>query len=419
MTEDAAAEAPAWAHGYDLAELRALALPFKMAHERHVYGAFSLNKERDIAAALKAGELWLEGPTFSPSAVGLRKVLAQRSTHHDFAGRPFTLHRGAVYYRAIAGEASAMATMVREIPPRYTVVEIFEEEPLARMAMERAGFKYIMTKVTAAGEVKGIYSNARTGQPGPLDAEDVPALEILRANWLTPEALTSVRTEVAQLAASRWAQHYAAYNKRRSWTAVALRGYDPLDPSFIVYPEEMAKSWRDANPARIGRQPEWTTAVSWFPATTSMVRAFPWECRRVRFMALAPGGELSRHADTTDLSAGTREGQNVRLHIPIETNSAVIFSAWDERGLRIDKNLPAGALCYLDTRRPHAAVNRAPPTSEPRVHLVMDAIINPVVLDLLRGAAPVDPYADGWADARANHDASWNLAVSSLRERQE
>jgi hypothetical protein len=88
----------------------------------------------------------------------------------------------------------------------------------------------------------------------------------------------------------------------------------------------------------------------------------------------AKGGELARHADITDREAGTADGMIARFHIPIVTSPAVRFSAWTERGERIDTQWPEGALCYLDQRKPHTVTNSDPELA--RVHLVIDAISN-------------------------------------------
>ena len=62
-------------------------------------------------------------------------------------------------------------------------------------------------------------------------------------------------------------------------------------------------------------------------------------------------------------------GRVARLHIPIATNPACRFRGWGLDGQMIERHFPARALCYLDTRKPHAAINDG---SIDRVHLVID-----------------------------------------------
>jgi hypothetical protein len=90
---------------------------------------------------------------------------------------------------------------------------------------------------------------------------------------------------------------------------------------------------------------------------------------RLRFMKLAPGGgELTRHADTLP-DTGVADGRLSRLHIPIVSNPKVIFTQWNSRGQKESKNFPEGALCYLDQRQPHQALNGG---DAERVHFVLD-----------------------------------------------
>jgi hypothetical protein len=98
----------------------------------------------------------------------------------------------------------------------------------------------------------------------------------------------------------------------------------------------------------------------------------------------AGGGELTRHADITDRQAGVRDGRIIRLHIPIVTNPQVLFSAWTARGERLDVRFPVGALCYLDQRKPHTAIN---PGSTDRIHLVVDAFAHEELRALIRDAS--------------------------------
>jgi hypothetical protein len=99
----------------------------------------------------------------------------------------------------------------------------------------------------------------------------------------------------------------------------------------------------------------------------------------------AKDGELSRHADITDREAGTANGFVSRLHVPIRTSPAVTFYGWGARGNKLERNLPQGALCYLDQRKPHAVRNTDPTVD--RVHLVIDCFANERVRDLIRAAA--------------------------------
>ena len=102
---------------------------------------------------------------------------------------------------------------------------------------------------------------------------------------------------------------------------------------------------------------------------------------RVRFMTLKPGGgELSRHTDQTDPTWGTTNGKMVRFHMPLKTNDKVVFTSWDNNGIKHVHNMKKGECWFLDTRRPHTAINGG---DDIRIHLVADVWANEDVRDLL------------------------------------
>lgn len=372
---DAAAPKP-WQHGYPIEELRAFAEPFRQRHKPLVFGAFGLTKERDIAAALAEKRvIWTGKP---PQAVALSSVLQHGSKQSDFAQRPIPLAAGSVYVRAFAAldpqaGAKLLGAIVEQAHDAPVWLEIFEEDEIAIEAIRIIGhFGYAASKIMAGSEIKGMYCTAAPPLP-PLSAEDKATLLVLDPGFLSAETHTAIRAELTAFA-SYWAQHYSGYNKRKSWEAFALQGYDP-DPGFIIKPAEMAKAWKDENPDKLAARPQRTGAADHFPATLKAIAGLGSlkEFDRVRFMRLrAKGGELSRHADITDRDAGTADGMICRLHIPISTSPAVRFYGWTERGQRLETGFPERALCYLDQRKPHAVTNSDPALD--RVHLVVDCI---------------------------------------------
>lgn len=373
-----------WQRGQPLEKLQALAAVFKAAHKPLCFGAFGLTKERDIAAALSAGECsWTGQP---PRAVALHSVLKHAGHHSDFSGRPLKLPPGCIYVHAFAAAepASGGRVLKRFAEAEYpTAVEIFEEDTVARACVQRAGFRYAFSKVTAGAEIKGMYF-LRMDPPPPLPAEEERTLLQITRTYAGPNEHADILAELARHEERfPWAQHYSSYNKRKSWTAFALRGFDRLDPSFIIKPAEMAKGWQEAHPERMDATPDWTLAAQHFPAACSLVEALPGLKERVRFMRLRHGdGELSRHADITDREAGVRSGCVARLHIPIRTSPAVRFQAWDSRGALHEHHFPERSLFYLDQRKPHRVLNTDPALD--RIHLVVDCYVTSILRDMLR-----------------------------------
>lgn len=182
----------------------------------------------------------------------------------------------------------------------------------------------------------------------------------------------------------KWSQHYSDYNKRDSWSAFALRGFDAEDPSFIIKPEEMSKRWKKENPERLEASCCETIAARSFPETMKLVDRIPAKKERVRMMRLAPKiGELGRHADITDRNAGTSDGKIARLHIPIVTDERCKFRTWSETGKESVSQVPVGSLWYLDVRKPHSVVN---PSPKERIHLVVDVVCNEEIRKMIEAS---------------------------------
>jgi hypothetical protein len=333
--------------------------------------------------------LWTGEP---PRAVAIFMVTKQASEQQDFAQRPFHVPSMTVVVKAFAARdaesahkvASALVSKAKGHPVLF---EIFEEDDIAKAAVLASGLRYAGTKISAGSEIKGLYTH---GFKAPLLAEQAPedtvTLAVLDRVFLSAQALAEINGELDAYGEEAFAQHYSDYNKRKSWTSFALRGYSD-EPGDIVKPAEMSKAWKEAHPAALKERPRWTRASAQFPSTLSALGQLgELEFDRVRFMRLrAKDGELSRHADITDREAGTANGFVSRLHVPIRTSPAVTFYGWGARGNKLERNLPQGALCYLDQRKPHAVRNTDPTVD--RVHLVIDCFANERVRDLIRAAA--------------------------------
>jgi hypothetical protein len=91
----------------------------------------------------------------------------------------------------------------------------------------------------------------------------------------------------------------------------------------------------------------------------------------VRLMKLTPGSKIKEHRDyDLDIEHGM-----ARLHIPVTTNSDVTFCV---NGIRVV--LEEGECWYLRLSDPHRVANQG---QQDRVHLVIDAHVNPWLSGLL------------------------------------
>lgn len=376
-----------WQRGFDLDYLKQFGALFKDAHKPLVFGAFGLTKERDVADYLARDRaIWTGAP---PQAVALFSVAKAASEQHDYAQRAIPIGQGAVVVRSFAARAAeagakVLSALVARSEGRAVWLEIFEEDPAARAAAAAAGFSYVATKISAGSEIKGLYCLGIEPPVPPLGAAERAALLVLKPEFLSKPEAAAIRAEVAAYE-SAFAQHYSDYNKRKSWTAFALRGYQD-DPGFIIKPAEMSKSWKEEHPELMKAKPRWTSVADAFPATRKAIGRLGVEFDRVRFMRLrAKDGELSRHADITDRSAGVADGMLARLHVPISTSDAVTFYGWGDRGERLAYQFKERSLFYLDQRKPHAVTNTDPALD--RVHLVMDCVSGPKLRKLIEAAA--------------------------------
>ena len=376
-----------WQHGYTIEFLKELAAPFKHALSPHCHGAFGVPKEREVAEALVANEF--VGDAKAAALVSRMKVAGRQ---HDFTGRDVVIPAGDIVISKLGyspGHEAAIQPLVAKIlsehvpaassgffaaPAHAVWLQIYEEDPVSVSVARQCGFKYIAGKVTAGGDIIGLYAAMAERAPIAYQPEELACLGVIMPDYLSAGHAATMLKEL-QAADEFWADHYSSYNKGKTWTAMALQGYDPADPTFIIKPAEMSKKWKSENPQRMTAVAAPTVIVDRFPLTMTIVDAIPGKKDRVRFMRLAPGGgELTRHADITDREAGVADGKIARIHLPLKTHSDVQFSSWGMRGNRATLTMPQLAMCYLDQRKPHAARNGS---DTERIHLVIDVYSTP------------------------------------------
>jgi hypothetical protein len=358
----------AWQQGYDLLMLKALSSAIKKDYKKYVFGAFGMPNERDIATALAKGQVI---KTKENDSILIHQHYQAKSRVTDFTQNAIPIEAGTFFVKHLAGpqKRKLLEYYCTELKGKPLMIEIFDEDSEMVEMVQEMGFSYITTKISASSDLKGIYQRDAKVRYQLASGEAIHIKQI-NSKYLSEVDLKNIRMELANY--TSWADHYSSYNKRQSWSAFALRGYDVQDPNFIIKPNEMSKKWKAENEAMLSKKSDWTNIADRFPFTCKLVRekfagAKP---DRVRFMRLTKGnGELSRHADITDREAGIQAGRVVRLHIPIFTNPDVIFQSWSHKGQKQVANMQEGSLWYLDVRKPHTAVNHG---DEDRIHLVMD-----------------------------------------------
>ena len=170
-----------------------------------------------------------------------------------------------------------------------------------------------------------------------------------------------LRAEVESLAGDAWVPHFNTRCYTGDWSGVSLRSVGGA--ATRLYPDLTT----DGGYAD-------TELLARCPRLAEVVARFECELMDVRLLRLGPGAAILEHRDHR---LGYDDGE-VRIHVPITTTGDVEFV---HDGETVD--MRAGEAWYLDLNLPHAVANRG---DAPRVHLVVDCVVNPW-LDALRGAS--------------------------------
>ncbi|MDG2533204.1 aspartyl/asparaginyl beta-hydroxylase domain-containing protein [Sphingomonas sp. HITSZ_GF] len=168
--------------------------------------------------------------------------------------------------------------------------------------------------------------------------------------------------DVAALERGDFTTHFVQQNFEGDWSALPLRAAaSARHPIQMIYspPDETAfvdTPWR----ARM-------------PALSAVLRAFRCPVRSARLMRLAAGSVIKEHRD---LDLDVAEGF-ARIHVAVVTNADVDFRL---NGTRVA--MAPGEAWYLRLADPHSVVNGG---TTPRIHLVMDVVVDDWLLRQLGG----------------------------------
>lgn len=368
---------PGWARGLDIPRLKEITGVFAEHDTGMVHGPFGRYSETDAATDLSAGRLHVVPAEGRPEVAWIAHTPKTTIAVKDFTGTVRDrVGPGRYYVTRMAwrpGREPGELVEVLEESLRPPVVWAWQEHPGERALMADLGLRCSAVKVSAASEMRGLYRIGASPAVAPAEAVTIGQLDVT-----VPDEL---RTAVLdRFADAEFADHYSGYNRKRAWSALALRGFWPNAPDRIEKPAEMNKRWKTDNPGALGAvcgdTPLMCPEVA---AILSLIPAAGFE--RVRLMRLSPGGgELTRHADITDPDAGTGVGRVARIHVPLETNPECVFRSWSLDGRPDRVHMAPGGVYYLDTRKPHTAVNGG---AAARVHLVGDAVVSPELQALI------------------------------------
>lgn len=157
--------------------------------------------------------------------------------------------------------------------------------------------------------------------------------------FLTSEETKNLESLALKLVDQSTPTHNAGKYASSLWSFIPLTHGD--ETKDIAIPEEV-------------RSPEVQKILSHFKTSISLGV----------FYYLRPGGKLHPHRDLT----GAKLNDRIRFHIPIKTNSKVLFNVAGERII-----MKAGTLWALDTSYVHSVENAG---DEVRVHIVIECNVN-------------------------------------------
>jgi hypothetical protein len=229
---------------------------------------------------------------------------------------------------------------------------------------EECGFCYVGPKITTYGEIYAIHYKGTPRTFPKIDPAEL--LSIKKVEDVDHVKISKIYEKLNKL--PEFTNHYSNYNKGKSWGALSLRGYSS-DPTFITKPIEMSDEWKEQHKDNHYYLQD-TALFDEFEEVRELLKPYGNKIHRVRFMRLKPGGgELERHTDQVDPDSGGSMGKLARIHFSIKTNDDVKFTVWDTKGNPQTIHMATGECWFLDTRKPHMAINAG---NEERIHLVVD-----------------------------------------------
>ena len=363
----------AWQKGYELDTLIEWTNKFE-SYNKHCHSPFMQAKKNGMATALEKGLLYEEG-----HVVYEMRTAKTTSKVKMFGAGPeiAEVHKGEKVITKIASTFDPEdTTPIRTMTDTLRKIEepvwahIFEEDLVVKTAVKDAGFKKIGTKVSTFSDIVGVYyKGGRKFIPVP----ETENINIVKTRLEFDHNIIDEMTSQLINMNLEYTNHNSNYNRKQSWKALSLLGFEE-DSTYV---DKKAGKEEDRPIVQTDLYKKLEHFVKHF------LDKIPGRFDRVRFMTLKPGGgELARHTDQTDPTWGTTDEKMIRLHIPLKTNDKVIFTSWDNNGTKCVHNMKKGECWFLDTRRPHTAINGG---DDIRIHLVADVWANSDVRRLLKG----------------------------------
>jgi hypothetical protein len=282
-----------WQHGYELDYLKTLEALY-VDYNKFADSPFAEYKKNNIAEDLYKGHLhvdvdgsYVQTKVSKSSPITMyQNVTIGVKTPGDYV---ITKLRGTDDY----------IEDVCEKAEGNTWLYVWAEDKTTRMIAQHY-FDYIGSKITTFGEIYSIYfKQGIIATTFPI-VDPVEKIAIKQLNIpVDCDIIEQIATKLENLNI-KYQNHYSNYNKKKSWSAISLRGYTS-DIMRIEKPIEMSKKWKEEH-----KDEEFFLQDTFLRHEFSEVARLldflgDAELHRIRFMRLTPGGgELTRHTDQVD-----------------------------------------------------------------------------------------------------------------------
>lgn len=185
-----------------------------------------------------------------------------------------------------------------------------------------------------------------------------------------------LRLDVAQAMAealamppTSWQTHFNTGYHNGGWQAIALR--ESHAAALDIAPGDHALETYHDN-----------ATLAACPAIAQLVAQIPCPLKSVRLMRLVSGGIIREHVD----AGVSLESGEARLHIVLDTDEHTHFYVAQKR-----VSMRQGECWYINVAQPHRVANTG---SKDRIHLVIDCVVNPWLVDAVGASDQGDPYPD-------------------------
>jgi len=356
-----------WQHGYELEALKIVEGHFS-DYNKVVLSPFAQMKKNKVATLLHEGKLYMDEGVYIPTNIAQHNVHVKAYGSVSIGIR----EKGERMIDNPVGDKVILMKTIKAFKENIWMI-INTEYNMGNEIADELGFTKVGIKVNSFSDISNVYTKANQNDMLITPLPNIEKMNIEKIGKMSPDDITGIRAKLSIMLTSMFANHYSNYNKSKSWSAVALRGYSK-DPAMIEKPSEMNDKWQKEHEKDHFELQDTPLMKEFEPYIGHILNMLPAKKERVRLMKLEPsGGVLDRHTDQTDRYLGTQDGDIIRLHIPIFTNDGVFFSSWDWDGNEVIAQMREGELWYLDIRKPHRATNGG---KTERVHLVIDVVAN-------------------------------------------